>query len=1387
MTRCLGLGLLSASTLLLELSLTRVLSVAQWYHFAFLVLSTAMLGFGGGAVALALRPSLARREPEVTAALAAAAMSATVVLGFAALNGLPLDPFRVFQDGVQVVYLLATVTAAGLPFFCSGLATGILLLAARERVGRLYAWDLVGAGAGCLALIPLMPALGGAGCIAASAAGSLIAAAFLAWPGARELALAALGLSLAAGPILPNLGEWVRVRTAPGKVSVATLADPEKNLFSAWNSFSRVDVIRYPDQPGRESELRIWIDAGTAGTGMFQVTRRPEQLRPRGVSEDPVLALCRSPRVLVLGSGGGGEVLSSLIHGAREVKAVEINPIINGIVRARFASYLGDLFRDPRVALITDDARGFMSRDRTVYDAILSVHTMSNAATAAGALSLTENTLLTAEGFTALAGHLAEGGTLLVTRPEAQLPRLFSTALGELRRRAATDPAGCLVAFRLPPQTAGGGADGRSFVAGICYRNRPFPAAERARVVEAYQALGAEILFAGTGGDESGTGGRGSATGREGIGATSIYERLARSSRPELAYDSYPEQLRPATDDCPFFNQRLRWDARGIRALTGALTDRGAGARLATESLPLAEAAVAVVCFQSVAAAGIVLLLPLWFVRGQQIAPARLGRCLGYFGAVGIGFMMVEVTLTQQLTLLLGHPSYTLMVVLAGLLVASGVGSAWQGSAGSSAPAPAAVRNWEGGTTDVRPGRSALFVALALMVEAALAPRLVATALAWPFLLRVGACLAIVIPIGFLMGRPFPQALAQLAERQGAEGGLAAWAWAANTFGAVAGSSMAVLVSLTQGFTAAIVLAAAFYAAAAMLSRAGRGGGSLLQLAAPAACLLLFAGAGCRRPGQPAMAAPVPRAAPVVFRFEDLAAHAGLRFHWGHGGKSPLTNLESFGCGCAFWDYDDDGWLDILLVGEPKCAAYHNEPDGKGGRRFVDVTSRLGLDRITGPWKGCAIGDYDNDGWPDVFLSGYHTGALLRNDRGRRLVDVTRAAHIRHRGWGSSAGFADYDGDGHLDLFVGNYLKFGPESLQHCRFRGGAMGGCPPQVYPAERGVLYHNRGDGTFEDATRAAGMADSGGKTMAIGWCDFDDDGRADLYLANDGVPGDLYRNEGGHFTNVGILSGTAFGAKHLAQAGMGVDWADYDRDGRMDLVVTAFSDEPYSLYHNQGLFFDNVSEELGIGRVTFKPLGFGCRFVDVDNDGWPDLVFANGHVYDQSAKIDPETPYREPLILMRNEQGRMFADVSGEAGPAFHRPIVGRGLASGDFDNDGRVDLLVVDYEGTPLLLHNCTETRNHALRLRLLASAGSGNRFAYGARVWVESRRGRQVCDLTPVASYLSSSDARVHVGLGELTAVERVVVRWPGGARETFPAPPVDREVTLVEGGGSGRR
>jgi len=600
----------------------------------------------------------------------------------------------------------------------------------------------------------------------------------------------------------------------------------------------------------------------------------------------------------------------------------------------------------------------------------------------------------------------------------------------------------------------------------------------------------------------------------------------------------------------------------------------------------------------------------------------------------------------------------------------------------------------------------------------------------------------------------------------------------------------------------------------------------LLLLLWGAACLPVCGcdGTSPSRGQPPPLVANKNAPAPTSGLFRDVAGEAGLRFRWGYGGRSPLNILETARGGCAFLDYDGDGWLDILLIGD-RIALYRNRgvqapPEHLNTRTpepptplFEDVTAQSGL-RARGMLMGCAVGDYDNDGRPDIFLTGHGIARLYRN-RGVQappehlntrtpepptplFEDVTARAGVGPRdryAWSSSAGFADLDNDGFLDLVVGHYVEFTPQTRQLCDFPGAGAGGkvlasCPPLYYEPQRTRFFRNRGDGVFEDVT--ARFPKGHGNNLGVGFADFDDDGRTDIYVANDGLPGDLYQNRGRwKFENVGSASATAYNQDGREQAGMGVDWGDYDGDGRLDLIVTTFQNEAKSLYRNEGGgLFTYASYTAGIGDVTKPRLAFGVGFFDYDNDGHPDLLMANGHVQDTIAKIHPPATYAQPMQLFRNRGDGTFADVTPEGGPSFAQPIVGRAIAFGDYDNDGRVDALVANLEGAPLLLHNESSitppyeggerggvTPNHWLGVRLLSR--SGRRDALGARVTLEMADGRRrVAESQTCRSYLAACDPRVHFGLGAKSRVARLTVRWPGGRTTVLANPPVDRYITL---------
>ena len=506
--------------------------------------------------------------------------------------------------------------------------------------------------------------------------------------------------------------------------------------------------------------------------------------------------------------------------------------------------------------------------------------------------------------------------------------------------------------------------------------------------------------------------------------------------------------------------------------------------------------------------------------------------------------------------------------------------------------------------------------------------------------------------------------------------------------------------------------------------------------------------------------------APSTPLFHDVAASSGITFRLGHATLEHINALETIGHGCAFLDYDGDGKLDILLVGSAGPHLYHNEGNG----HFSDVTAQaLPSPPSHAHFLGCSVADYDNDGHPDIFLTGYGSTALYHNQGNGTFRDVTQGSGLEARGpydWTTSSAWADLDGTGALSLYVCRYVRFTPNSKQLCGYSTldgkRILMACGPTTYPSLKGSLYRNLGNGHFQEVTARAGLAGTGGDGLGCMFCDFGDRGRPSLYVANDVKPCDLFLNLGtGRFRNIGIEAGVAYGADGNLQSGMGVDWGDYDNDGRFDLLVANFSGQPKSLYHNEGHdIFTDVSFASGIGAVSLGDLAFGAKFIDVQNRGLLDIVFANGHVQSEVEKVDRTTSYFLPTKLYRNQGGGHFADASQEAGPDFLKPIVGRGIAVGDFDNDGHEDLLVINDEGAPLLLHNDSRDTNHWLTLHCLRAPGKW--YAVGAKITVTTAQGRRIGEVRASGSYLSADSPEVHLGLGDQAKVRSIQVRWPDG-------------------------
>ncbi len=526
----------------------------------------------------------------------------------------------------------------------------------------------------------------------------------------------------------------------------------------------------------------------------------------------------------------------------------------------------------------------------------------------------------------------------------------------------------------------------------------------------------------------------------------------------------------------------------------------------------------------------------------------------------------------------------------------------------------------------------------------------------------------------------------------------------------------------------------------------------------------------------------------TVVRFRDVAEEAGVARALTYGGVAEKRYiLETTGTGAAFLDYDEDSDLDLFVVDGrrleevPQDAGnrlYRNLGDG----RFADVTEASGLSR-RGWGQGAAFSDVDDDGDLDLLVTYYDAALLYRNRGDGTFVECGEAAGLAQKGWHTSAAFADYDADGFSDLFIARYVDFDLESTPEpggapsCFFMGIAVM-CGPKGLPPARSVLYRNRGDFRFEDASERAGVGVAPAYSLGAVWSDLDGDGDVDLYVANDQAPNQLYRNDGmGRFRDRALADGVAFNEDGRAQAGMGVDVGDFDNDGLFDLHVTNFSHDYNTLYQNSGSgFFLDVSFAAGIAEPSYLHLGWGTGFQDFDRDGFLDIFVANGHVYPEVEREEIESDYAQRSLLFRNLGDGRFAEVGEKAG--LERPLAGRGVAFGDADDDGDADVFVANMNGKPSLYWNDTETPYHWIGLRLVGRESA--RDALGARVEVVASELRQIREVRSGASYLSQSDPRVLFGFGKHGRVDRVTVRWPSGRVQEVPPPEVDRYLLVVE-------
>ena len=876
----LGLFLLSAGTLLLELSLTRVLSVSLWYHFAFMIISIALLGTGISGAFLAVWKGGRTRPLDDLLLVFSAGFALCAMVSFWVMNRIPLAPFNLLVDRRQWFFLPAYCVVVTVPFFFSGAAIGLLLSRRTDEVNRLYFFDLLGAGLGCTAIVLTMPAAGGSGSVMAACLLGLLAAVTFGWPSRRRWCWGLLLIAVLVAGATPFAERLLPITVTPTKLGEYESMQDMDILFTKWNSFSRVDVRRIRGE-GSSGEVRdIVIDGGAALTGLPRVRVDLAQAPPYENVRAMAVSVLDTPRTLAIGSGGGPEVLSALTHGAPSVTAVEINPIINDLVRGAMREWVGGLFDDPRVRLVTDEGRSFVRRSRETYDVILSAYTISNAAVSSGALGLSENYLLTVEAFEDYVEHLSARGMIYFVRPEFQLPRLFATAV-EVTRARDEDPTSRLVAFRkraprawlgvsLQPVTpaiaarsgtagpygalvsrvlareAGRSglrrgdvlveldglpvdsvvdlrlrlarmAPGRrvlarvirsgveyplavpilsirttpSFVAGLAMKRSPFTPEELRRMEAFFDRWDLEFLY------------RPYARSGEGT----VYRELLAAPDLEEVYRRRTENLRPATDDRPFFNRHTKWSSIGLESFRRVFT-QGLRGRFALEDMPIVETILLAVLAYTALLSILFILGPLYLFRREGLEIEGRGRILVYFAALGLGFILVEIVLIQQFTLFLGEPTYTLMVVIASLLVFSGVGSRLADRFRDD-PIRALTR--------IIP----ILIVLVLAERVGM-PWAFRAALGLPLPLRVTTSILLIAPLGLLMGMPFPLGL-RLVDLRAPR--LTPWAWGVNGFFSVIGSVLSMILGMTLGFKAALAIGAGLYGVALLAMAVGGGQG----------------------------------------------------------------------------------------------------------------------------------------------------------------------------------------------------------------------------------------------------------------------------------------------------------------------------------------------------------------------------------------------------------------------------------------------------------------------------------------------------------------------------------------------------------------------------------
>ena len=786
-----GIFCLSLATLLLELTLTRVLAVANWYHFGFLVISMALLGFGTSGVVLTLWTWL-RERVSTDQALAALSIAFGVVAlaSYWLMQKIPFDPFELLLDPRQLLFMPLYYVVVAAPFFGSGLAIGLLLFRGRDRTNRLYAADLLGAGVGCAAIAVIMPVFGGSGSVVVAAALGFLAASIFGFTEARGLAVTGAVLAIIAAPFALAADRLIPISVTLAKHHPL---QPKNSapLYTAWNTFSRVDAYDVPAAPEKgwpDAGFSIIIDSA-AGTGIGDLSsgarnylERPDY-RPTGIA----YVGKTHPKVLILGSGSGREVLEALDFGARSITAVEINPIINDIVTRQMRAHWGGLFEQPEVKLVTEEGRNFVRRSKEKYDVIISIQTMTAAAVTSGALALSESYMFTREAFADYLDHLTPDGIILVTRGLDQVVKLFATAREVFEERNLGNPTTHLFAFEGPLAPYGH----QLFNQGLLFKKSPWTADELQGVAtrlgvghpERWYGQSPQIYYSPFGVPEPVIG--------HGVFWSPILKEVLAAPNLRGFYAAYRQEFRPATDDRPFFNQTVRWGA--LRPVDFYRIFH-AGVSGTPGGNPIAEVILIVMLIQSGVIASALIMFPLHRLARHGLQNSRLWTFLVYFAGLGLGFILIEIVLIQRFLLFLGEPVYSFAVVLAGLLGFTGIGS------------------WVVGCFHESFRLSLVWIIpailLVLLLTAIGSPWILTSALGLPLPLRIAIVLAMLAPLGLVLGMPFPTGLRIVAIEAPT---FIPWAWGVNGFFTVVGAIGASILGMAFGFTVVLATSGTCY------------------------------------------------------------------------------------------------------------------------------------------------------------------------------------------------------------------------------------------------------------------------------------------------------------------------------------------------------------------------------------------------------------------------------------------------------------------------------------------------------------------------------------------------------------------------------------------------